>query len=221
MITAAQLRAARGLLDWTRTELAKAANISPETVKNIEHGTFRPQETTAEAIIQAFRIHNVEFTDNEGVKKNSNSIMTLEGYEGFKSFMDDIYETAKQPFSLTDKKQICVCNVDNTLFKKHLKDYALSHIARMMKIDGLKIRALATKKDETHVSGADYLVYKYIADRKSLPFYVYGDKFAIINFDVDNPPRIVVICSSLVAQSYREQFDIMWENASASPEKNK
>ena len=27
MITAAQLRAARGLIDWTRNELAKAANI--------------------------------------------------------------------------------------------------------------------------------------------------------------------------------------------------
>src|SRR5580704_17675732 len=43
MITAAQLRAARGLLDWTRADLAKAANSSPETVKNIEHGTFKPQ----------------------------------------------------------------------------------------------------------------------------------------------------------------------------------
>src|SRR6202012_3205205 len=54
MITAAQLRAARGLLDWTRADLAKAANISPETVKNIEHGTFKPQENTAEAIVKAF-----------------------------------------------------------------------------------------------------------------------------------------------------------------------
>jgi hypothetical protein len=33
----AQLRAARGLVDWTRKELASCAAISPETVKNIEH----------------------------------------------------------------------------------------------------------------------------------------------------------------------------------------
>src|SRR5580693_2891148 len=68
MITAAQLRAARGLLDWTRADLAKAANISPETVKNIEHGTFNPQEGTANAIIQAFLIHDVEFIEEEGVR---------------------------------------------------------------------------------------------------------------------------------------------------------
>src|SRR5277367_6756635 len=115
MITAAQLRAARGLLDWTRADLAKAANISPETVKNIEHGTFRPQENTAEAIVQAFKARDVEFTDNEGVRKASNSITVLDGYEGFKNFMDDLYQTALNADSLNGKKPICVCNVDNKL----------------------------------------------------------------------------------------------------------
>lgn len=219
MITAAQLRAARGLLDWTRTELAKAANISPETVKNIEHGTFRPQETTAEAIMRAFAVHGVQFTDNEGVKKVANSIMVLDGYEGFKSFMDDIYKIAQMPYSLDGKKPICVCNVDNNLFKKHLKDYTPIHIERMEKIDGLKIRALATKKDLSHISSAKYITSRYIAERKPLPFYVYGDKFAIINFETENPPRIIVINSSLVAASYRDQFDFMWENANPDYDK--
>ena len=136
MITAAQLRAARGLLDWTRADLAKAANISPETVKNIEHGTFKPQENTAEAIIQAFKARDVEFTENEGVKKVSNSIAVLDGYEGFKNFMDDLYQTALSPYSLNGSKPICVCNVDNELFKRHLKEHAAHHIERMTKIEG-------------------------------------------------------------------------------------
>jgi len=61
MIAPEQLRAARGLLDWTRTELAKAANLSPETIKNIEHGTFRPSETTCDSLLHTFTRHNVEF----------------------------------------------------------------------------------------------------------------------------------------------------------------
>jgi len=61
MITPEQLRAARGLLDWTRTELAKAANLSPETIKNVEHGTFRPSEPTCESLLHTFARHNVEF----------------------------------------------------------------------------------------------------------------------------------------------------------------
>jgi hypothetical protein len=87
----------------------------------------------------------------------------------------------------------------------------------MMKIEGLKIKALATKKDESYVPGATYMVSRYVTDRKSLPFYVYGDKFAIINFDVENPPRIIVINSALVADSYRDQFNFMWDNASSEP----
>src|SRR5271154_50774 len=97
MITAAQLRAARGLLDWTRTDLAKAANISPETVKNIEHGTFRPQEQTADAIVKAFGAHDVEFTDDEGVRRHKDTVTKYEGTDGFKKFMDDVYLAAKDP----------------------------------------------------------------------------------------------------------------------------
>ena len=98
MITAPQLRAARGMLDWTRGDLAKAAGMSPETIKNIEHGTFRPQEATSDAIIRAFAGHGVEFTDDEGVKLKRDSVRRFEGVEGFKHFLDDVYHAAQQPF---------------------------------------------------------------------------------------------------------------------------
>jgi transcriptional regulator with XRE-family HTH domain len=38
MITAAQLRAARAVLEWSREELGKAAGVSASTVKNYEAG---------------------------------------------------------------------------------------------------------------------------------------------------------------------------------------
>src|SRR5947209_8792214 len=94
-LTAAQLRAARGLLDWTRTDLAKAANISPETVKNIEHGTFRPQEQTADAIVKAFAAHDVRFTENEGVQKSRELLKSFVGEKGYLDFLDDIYNTMR------------------------------------------------------------------------------------------------------------------------------
>jgi DNA-binding XRE family transcriptional regulator len=217
MISAAQLRAARALLDWTRSDLAKAASISPETIKNIEHGTFRPQEVTADAIVKAFSMHNVIFTEDDGVKISNNHISTFNGYEGFKSFMDDLYNTALKDYSINGTKPICVCNVNNDHFKKNLKDYAALHIERMSKIQGLKIKMLATKKEETRAVGADYMMTKYIDQSVSLPFYVYGDKFSIINFEVEVSPQIIVIHSSAVAKSYRDQFAIMWSNASNEP----
>ena len=61
MITAEQLRAARGLLNWGRAECAKAAHVSPETIKNIECDAFTPQQATIDNLVQAFGSHGVEF----------------------------------------------------------------------------------------------------------------------------------------------------------------
>src|ERR1700744_533857 len=119
MITAAQLRAARGLLDWTRNELAEAAKVSPETVKNIEHGVFRPQEQTAEAIVRAFAEHGVEFVENEGVRLRKDAVIKYEGEEGFRRFIDDVYETAKDSSSADGSKPICAASIDDKNFIKY------------------------------------------------------------------------------------------------------
>jgi transcriptional regulator with XRE-family HTH domain len=47
-MTPAQLRAARGLLNWSRKELNAASGVSVDTLKNIETGKFTPQKTTTE-----------------------------------------------------------------------------------------------------------------------------------------------------------------------------
>src|SRR6202000_921194 len=123
MITAAQLRAARGLLDWTRTDLAKAANISPETVKNIEHGTFRPQEQTADAIVRAFGAYDGVFTEDQGVRIKRDYVTKYEGDLGLRKFVDDIYDAAKDLGTNPEiGKLICVSNVDDRLFAKDLGD---------------------------------------------------------------------------------------------------
>ncbi len=60
-ITPSQLRAARALLDWTRSDCARISGLSPETIKNIEHGVFAPTQETLERILSAFSGHGVEF----------------------------------------------------------------------------------------------------------------------------------------------------------------
>ncbi len=60
-MTPAQLRAARALLDWSRADLQKTSGISAETIKNIETGKFKPQQTTIDKIMKAFDQHGVVF----------------------------------------------------------------------------------------------------------------------------------------------------------------
>lgn len=213
MITAAQLRAARGLLDWTRSDLAKAANVSPETIKNIEHGTFRPQETTARAIVEAFARRDVQFTENEGVSKVTNSIITYEGKQDFRRYADDIYEALLMS---PQDRTICVFGNTDKLFVEALGDYAETHLARMAKLDGLRFRALMGA-DET-VFATNYIEYRKLPGAPlSLPFSVGAGRFELITYG-EGPqfPKVVAIKSQVVADAYRAQFDALWKISTAA-----
>lgn len=221
-ITGPQLRAARGMLDWTREELAKEAGVSQETIKNIEHGIFRPQESTTDAIVKAFAVRDVVFTDNEGVQVKKDSVIRYEGVDGFKKFMDDVYEEAKKPESRTGgDKQICVSNVDDRFFVKYLGEKLSEHAMRMNALKDVRVRALVKEDDDFKVPNGAYADYRSSGAivRGAVPFYVYGDKFAILSLGDEKSISIIVISSSVVAKSYRDQFEYLWKNAK-HPSKN-
>jgi transcriptional regulator with XRE-family HTH domain len=70
MISGPQIRAARGLLNWSRGDLARATGISQNGIANIEMGASSPLAVTLERIQRAFEKDGVVFTngDEPGVK---------------------------------------------------------------------------------------------------------------------------------------------------------
>jgi transcriptional regulator with XRE-family HTH domain len=69
MITAAQCRAARGLLDWSQDDVALAAGVGIVTVRHLEAGKRQPRRATLDVIRRAFEEEGVLFIredDNGG-----------------------------------------------------------------------------------------------------------------------------------------------------------
>jgi transcriptional regulator with XRE-family HTH domain len=67
LITTEQLRAARGLLGWSQSELAKRAGLSLPTVKRVETGVGPRVSNEARAKLQdALEIAGVAFLDENG-----------------------------------------------------------------------------------------------------------------------------------------------------------
>ena len=66
MITPAQCRAARGLLDWTQQNLADRAGVGIVTVRQVEAGVSEPRKATLEVIRRALEGAGVEFIDENG-----------------------------------------------------------------------------------------------------------------------------------------------------------
>ena len=66
VVTAAQCRAARGLLGWNQQDLAKHAGVGIVTVHQLETEVSQPRRATLEVIRRAFESAGVKFIDENG-----------------------------------------------------------------------------------------------------------------------------------------------------------
>jgi predicted transcriptional regulator len=64
IIFAAQIRAARGLLNWSQGQLAERAGVSKQSVTRIEAGTMDPRFSTMTALNEAIRSAGVEMAED-------------------------------------------------------------------------------------------------------------------------------------------------------------
>ena len=70
LVTSAQIRAARGLLDWTVRDLAEHSAVHRDMISKIETGAYAGAPATLEAIRRTLEYAGVEFTNGDapGVK---------------------------------------------------------------------------------------------------------------------------------------------------------
>ena len=66
MISPAQCRAARGLLDWSQQDLAREAQVGIVTIRQLEAGINEPRRSTLVVVRHALETAGVEFIDDNG-----------------------------------------------------------------------------------------------------------------------------------------------------------
>jgi transcriptional regulator with XRE-family HTH domain len=66
-VTSAQIRAARGLLDWTVRDVAERSGVHRDTVSNIETGAYAGAPATLEAIRRTLEYAGIELTNGEAL----------------------------------------------------------------------------------------------------------------------------------------------------------
>jgi DNA-binding XRE family transcriptional regulator len=66
MISSAQCRAARGLLDWSQAVLAQCAGVGVVTIRQLEGDLKQTRRATLSVVRAAFEKAGVEFIDENG-----------------------------------------------------------------------------------------------------------------------------------------------------------
>ena len=207
-IVAAQIRGARGLLNWSQADLSERTGISATSIGSIENGSTSPRESTIANIKSTFEYGGIEFVGLEGVKVRSGEVRVFTGRNGLISFYDTIFETLRG----SDNKDIVVSNVNERDFVRWLGDYSKTHIERMQSIKGLNFKILIRENDD-YMPGESYAEYRMLPKDlfASVPFYAFGEKLAIMLFE--NEPTVIVLNYPAINAAYRVQFQDMWDRA--------
>ncbi|MES2729040.1 MAG: helix-turn-helix transcriptional regulator [Pseudomonadota bacterium] len=206
-ITTAQMRAARGLLNWTQGDLAARTGISTTSIGSIESDHTNPRDTTIHLIQKAFEDAGIAFLPDDGVRRHQGHVRILNGRTGFHTFYDDIFAEAQKSKGAT----FLVNNVDEKLFLKWGSEIVDQHTQRMQDL-AIRYNILVREGDMNFVE-TEYATYRWLPKEmfSAVSFYVYGQKMAIIVFDQE--PSVVIMDYPAITEAYRRQFTSLWDTA--------
>ena len=213
----AQLRSALGLLNWENNDLAKACQITPQSVSNIKRGATRPQPRILASIRRVLEMQGIEFLDHSGVRLKPEGVEVFQGRKDFRRFYDLLHDRM-----LHHHAGVYVSGVDERQFEEYLGDYAAVHIGRMKELlrqrRKLDFKVMLCEGD-THFLGSSYIAYRWQRAESFGPaaFYVFADYLALISFQGENAPKLVLIHSTVFADAYRRQFMEQWAHARIPP----
>jgi transcriptional regulator with XRE-family HTH domain len=209
MITVEQIKAARGLLEWSQDDLADAAILSRPAINNLERRVTKPHTNTLERIQKALEKAGIEFIDG-GVRyrKQILNVEVMEGDMAFLHICDDIYETLQDAPS--DEKKLLVSGCDERKFEAIAGEKVIQKFDMLRNADIVTL--LLVQEGDTYFLEPEEC-YRWVPEEifTQVSNFVYGDKYAIILW---GPPlKIVLIHNSDTADSYRKQFYAHWNRA--------
>lgn len=211
IISPLQSRAARAVLNLSRSELATLSGVAAATI-----GTFETEnaETRSNSISQlriALESAGIEFLDADGVRLRGDNIRTYEGKNVHRMLLDEVYHDLKEAGGeillkgVTEKKWD---HSDNEAFLKH-------HLDRLMKAN-ITERILVSDEDNTFVAPKHW--YRQIPARYfSLHTqWIFKNKVAMVNWgDVE---KLIIIESPLLFNSEMRTFNCIWDNVAKAVE---
>jgi len=216
-ITAQQLRSARAFLDVSRNDVSDDTGIGVQTIADLENGkTDSPRISTLDTLRLFYESRGVEFVDDGGIRPHKVVVRQYQGPEGFRQFMDDVYETAK-----TQGGEICLHNARPANWLKWLGvEWNTMHTNRMLELGKLNFKITAGHDDYQMIG--KHAEYRWLPPEmwNDQSFYAYGDRLGLLNFE-EQSVHIVVMYNRKFADGFRKLFNVVWESVATTPPKQK
>jgi DNA-binding XRE family transcriptional regulator len=207
-ISAAQIKAARAMLDWSQGELAIAAGLSLTTIRSLEMG-YPPRSNTLRKICKTIEDSGLELTESEGIKRRNTEIKFYQGRDSCDQFFDDMLQTVKQKggeiVAVFKSKEAMIqsCGMIND---------TLGQLEPFGEIAPIKCLLSEPLEPSLLCSSFQFrIISKQIIG--PISYFAYGDKHAFILAEGNSAFRFIVYNIAELAQSYKDHFQSLWDNA--------
>jgi len=213
-ISGTQSAAARAMLSLNLQTVQSKTNIKINSISRFEKGKGHLNEINTINLQKYYEKQGLEFIEFDGVRrKPSGSFKTLCGFDGFKEFTEDVYNTISEHPS----KSIMVSNVNERLFSKWMGVYVDDYLNKMLELQkscNFTFQIIIEELD-SYFLASSYAEYKALPKDHfgNVTFYVYGNKLATIIFSKENV-EVHIIENENIADSYRKHFSAIWSMAS-------
>jgi transcriptional regulator with XRE-family HTH domain len=206
MISLEQIKAARGLLDWTQTDLAQKSSLSLTAINNLERKLVLPRMATLEAIRETFEQNGIEFTEGPGVRLRGEPFeyIKFEGADAIDRQTEDIAA------HIGTGGYIWNCSSDDANFP-HYSPKAVELYLKTMREKKVDERNIMPAGNKNYVS--DISTYRWLPTDSmgDMHWTVYADRVCWILWD--RIPRVIIIRNATLAEGHRRQFLFLWQHA--------
>ncbi|MCP4395176.1 MAG: helix-turn-helix transcriptional regulator [Alphaproteobacteria bacterium] len=209
--TPEDVSAARSYLKWSQEELAKRASLGKKTLTYLENRKTKPTKEVLEKIQQVFLNEGIIFQPAGGFLANQKIIRVYDGHEGVRAFFDDVYNTMKDCGEV-----ICVSGVDEEDFVNARNNAGIDtdeYRKKMRSLKGVSYKEIISPNADKRFF-ASRIEYRAMQEEdfvSNVPFYIYGNKVALILWDAG--PQIIVHQNDALVEAFRTQFRFIWQKA--------
>lgn len=211
MITPTQMRAARAILDVSQGHVAEYLGIAANTLSKIESGQSDASASRVSDIQRFYEREGIEFTENDGVRRNLNQVIKYEGAKGIQDFFDDVYREA-----------ISGCNISlfngvpDLLIKWLGDEFYKMHASRMHDLENKGTFKIIVEEGEDNFIASGFAEYRHFPKQmfNDKTIYIYANKVGFFTFREDNV-FIRVFDSAELATSMNVLFGIAWDKVAS------
>ncbi|MGE4350633.1 MAG: helix-turn-helix domain-containing protein [Bdellovibrionales bacterium] len=208
MATISQIKAARLLLNWKQSDLARISGMSLATIANLEQGKGMPRVETLRVVQMTFEKFGIEFIEDHGVDLRPEKF-DVKIWHGDQALVD-LWADQDETLAKTGGGEILLSNLDHQYMYKRFKDKLEATVLRRPSLN-MRLRGLVKEGDLVRIwPNEEFRAIPGKLFSGLTPVFMYGDKTAMVNYK--DSLRIVLIQNKSITDNFRQQFEHFWKN---------